>query len=133
MSSQVEYSSLGPLAQATGSAPSSAGDAGRAEVIRTDEARTVVGATGSLAGEGAEANSDRAQERARALAQRLVDDIVKPFARLEVSRDEDSGRFVYKTIDERTGEVIRTWPAEPVVHLLGAAEAIEALGVVRCV
>lgn len=69
---------------------------------------------------------DPAEQRARELAQKLVDDVVKPYVKLEVTRNEESGNFSYKTVDERTGEVLREWPPEKLMDEVGA-DAVAAL------
>lgn len=37
--------------------------------------------------------------------------------RLVIEEDETTGRFIYKTLDRRTGEVIRQLPREEVLRL----------------
>lgn len=74
-----------------------------------------------------------AGERAQELAQKLVDDVLKPHVKLEVSRSESSGNFTYRTIDDRTGEVLREWPQEQLVEELGDEDALSALFVDRSV
>lgn len=41
--------------------------------------------------------------------------------RLVIEEDQVSGTFVYKTLDRRTGEVVRQLPREEVVRLKDAA------------
>ena len=37
---------------------------------------------------------------------------------LKISQDEASGRFVYKTVDDKTGEVVRQFPPEEILNFI---------------
>lgn len=37
---------------------------------------------------------------------------------LKVSQDSESGRFVYKSVDDRTGEVVRQFPPEEILNFI---------------
>jgi hypothetical protein len=37
---------------------------------------------------------------------------------LEISQDGDTGRFIYKTVDDKTGEVVRQFPPEEVLNFI---------------
>ena len=39
-------------------------------------------------------------------------------ARLSIDRDEDAGSFVYRILDDRSGELIRQFPQEEMLQLL---------------
>lgn len=39
-------------------------------------------------------------------------------ARLQIDREEDAGRFIYKLQNLETGEVVRQWPPENYVDLI---------------
>lgn len=41
--------------------------------------------------------------------------------RLVIEQDEDSGAFIYKTVDRRTGETLQILPREDVLKLKNAA------------
>ncbi len=47
----------------------------------------------------------------------------QPYLRIE--QDQESGRFIYKSVDQETGEVVREWPEEEV------RRALKALGSLR--
>lgn len=36
--------------------------------------------------------------------------------RLSISRDAETGTFIYRSIDRRTGEVVRQWPVESMLQ-----------------
>ncbi len=72
-----------------------------------------------------------ADERARDLARQLVEDALKPYAKLQISKDEDSGQFIYTTIDSRNGEVIRQWPREELLGRLDRPQDADGLVVDR--
>ena len=42
--------------------------------------------------------------------------------RLVIEEDQSSGTFVYKTLDRRTGEIVRQFPREQVVRLKDTAD-----------
>lgn len=42
--------------------------------------------------------------------------------RLVIEQDEDSGTFIYKTVDRRTGETLQVLPREDVLKLKHAAD-----------
>jgi len=48
-------------------------------------------------------------------------------ARLTIEHDQDSGKFIYKTIDRETGEVIKQWPREEVLKAISAYQAASGL------
>ncbi len=74
---------------------------------------------------------DAAAERARELAQQLVDDALKPFAKLQITRDEASDRFIYTTIDSRSGEIIQQFPREELLNALASPQDAEGVVVDR--
>lgn len=37
---------------------------------------------------------------------------------LKISQDSDSGRFVYKSVDDETGEVVRQFPPEEILNFI---------------
>ncbi len=54
----------------------------------------------------------------------LLDDFVpsgvggKAATSLEISQDSETGRFIYKRIDDETGEVVRQFPPEEVLNFI---------------
>lgn len=47
--------------------------------------------------------------------------------RLAIEKDQETGKFVYKTIDRETGEVIRQWPREKMLEAIGHFRTAEGL------
>ncbi len=39
-------------------------------------------------------------------------------ARLSIEKDETTGKYIYKTIDPETGEVVKQWPREDVLKAI---------------
>lgn len=68
-----------------------------------------------------------ADSRAREIAARLAGEAPRPDAKLEVVDDADAGLFVYRTVDRRTGEVLRQWPIEEVLRLRSYLRELEGL------
>lgn len=46
---------------------------------------------------------------------------------IRVSRDEESGRFVYKSVDIASGEVVRQFPPEEMLRLVRAVREVAGL------
>lgn len=121
------------VAGTTASAASEAVSASAEAQASTRERPNTGSAEGEDAG-AAEARADAddaAEERARELAQQLVDDALKPFAKLQITRDENSDRFIYTTIDSRNGEIIQQFPREELLNALASPQDAEGLVVDR--
>ncbi len=50
-----------------------------------------------------------------------------PEGRLQIDRDEESGMFVYKTIDPNTGEVLRQYPTDEMLRYISYHRKSEGL------
>lgn len=50
-------------------------------------------------------------------------------ARLQVEVDPDTRAFVYKTVDNKTGDVIRQWPTEQILGLFKVMRELAGLTV----
>ena len=74
------------------------------------------------AAEGPAAHVIRAMER---VLERLSPELTK--SRLSISRDDETGKFVYRSIDTDTGEVIRQWPDEEMLRLTTYLREFEGL------
>ncbi len=86
--------------RAKGSAANEVKDARDAEPAQTDPVVT-----------------DRVANEARALFNKLTSGGMRPYAKLSIEADEKTGEVVYKTIDSRSGEVIRQWPREEILAI----------------
>lgn len=47
--------------------------------------------------------------------------------KLTIEKDRETGKFVYKTVDRETGEVIRQWPREKMLEAIGHFREAEGL------
>ncbi len=47
--------------------------------------------------------------------------------RLEIEKDSQTGRFIYKSIDAKTGELKRQFPAEEILRLLQFFHELDGL------
>lgn len=59
----------------------------------------------------------------------LLADTLPPDARLVIEHDQAANRFVYKSVDRETGEVLRQWPPEEVMRKLAYLREISGLTV----
>jgi uncharacterized FlaG/YvyC family protein len=57
-------------------------------------------------------------EAARQLLERLDAARAAAQSKLRIERNDETGEFIYKTIDRETGEVIEQWPEEKVLNML---------------
>ena len=68
-------------------------------------------------------------------AERVLNDVLEesrpPNSRLAIEIDEPTGRFVYKAINNDSGETIRQYPQEEVLRLLARFREIEGLSINR--
>lgn len=64
-----------------------------------------------------------------ALAEELERYVPKDFpaGRLQIDRHEDSGMFVYKTVDPATGEVLRQYPTDEMLRYISYHRKSEGL------
>lgn len=64
-----------------------------------------------------------------ALAKELERYVPKDFpaGRLQIDHDEDSGMFVYKTVDPATGEVLRQYPTDEMLRYISYHRSQEGL------
>ncbi|MCG8443333.1 MAG: flagellar protein FlaG [Caulobacterales bacterium] len=74
---------------------------------------------------------DRVRRKAQELFDRLTDGAMRPYARLSLDKDEETGTPIYKVIDSRNGDVIRQWPLEEALAIARSFNESEGLVVDR--
>jgi len=80
-----------------------------------------VQAAGQTAADESVKERDSALARVeKALSEAFGSDFVN--LRLEVAKDEESGRFVYKAVNKETGQVERQFPSEEMLRILSTFE-----------
>ncbi|MFQ5533287.1 MAG: flagellar protein FlaG [Sphingomonadales bacterium] len=57
----------------------------------------------------------------------FLDEIKGPETRLNIDRDEETGQFVYQSIDRETGEVQRQFPPEEILKRIATFREIQGL------
>lgn len=74
-------------------------------------------------------SADKLPEDPVARAEKVINDVVSELLgrKLRINRDEDSGRFVYQSIDRDTGDVLRQFPPEEILEILGKFRAPEGI------
>lgn len=50
-----------------------------------------------------------------------------PTTKLRIDKDDDTGRFVYKSVDAESGEVIKQFPPETILELISQYRSLEGL------
>lgn len=105
-------------------APSTSGNASPSGQANPAEAR-----------QKSNASSQKGQdplEKAAQRLQKLIDetqDVQQENVKLEINLDEDSGRFVYQSINRDSGEIIKQFPPEDLLDILSKFREIEGLAV----
>jgi uncharacterized FlaG/YvyC family protein len=78
------------------------------------------------AAQDAQTNPHSAQELEDALNERLAK-LLRSNVRVRVEIDKGTGDFVYKSIDKKTGEVDRQWPADSMLRMLAFFKELDGL------
>lgn len=73
-----------------------------------------------------ERGGDSAKQLEQALNER-ISQFLSTNTRLQIDRDHDTGRFVYKAIDSQTGELKTQFPAEEVLRMLAFFKELDGL------
>jgi len=48
-------------------------------------------------------------------------------SKLQIEQDEETGTFIYRSIDPETGEVLKQWPSEDILHLRASLRELQGL------
>jgi len=70
--------------------------------------------------------ADTSEERRAALEKAIVSERKEPSGRLIIERDQETGKYVQKVIDPKSGKVLKQWPEEKFLEL--ARQMGEAYG-----
>ena len=68
-------------------------------------------------------------EKVAASIQTLLPDSFTNDTKLSIDRDEDTGLFIYRTVDRRSGEVVRQFPPEDILKYIVSVRKAEGLAV----
>lgn len=52
-----------------------------------------------------------------------------PQTRLVIEVDPDTRRFIYKSVDARSGELVRQWPAEQILGMIKVMRSLSGIAV----
>lgn len=50
-----------------------------------------------------------------------------PETELRIDKDDETGRFIYKSVDKESGEVIKQFPPETILELISQYRSLEGL------
>lgn len=64
-----------------------------------------------------------------ALNAALPQSLLPPQTRLIIEVDPDTRRFVYKSVDAKTGELVRQWPNEQILGMIRVMRSLSGLAV----
>ena len=107
--------------------PADSGAAG--ESVRPDEAVNIKVVSSSASPQLADEKKDPLVKAAELLEQFMPTEDTAPNTRLRIDRDESSGNFIYQSIDEESGEVIRQFPTEEILKVLSFYRELEGIAV----
>lgn len=63
-------------------------------------------------------------------AAEIIDEFVPddgPDTKLRIDKDDDTGRFIYKSVDKESGEVVKQFPPETILELISQYRSLEGL------
>jgi flagellar protein FlaG len=70
---------------------------------------------------------DQRVEVMQAAVEKLIKKSLPSNSRLQILQDQDTGEYIYRSIDPSTGEVIRQWPPEQLLALREDLKTMEGL------
>lgn len=76
---------------------------------------------------GAEVINDPFEQAAGVLEEFIPEFEQIPNTRLRIDKDDETGRFVYYSVDDESGEVVRQFPPENILKFLSYYRGLEGL------
>ena len=70
---------------------------------------------------------DRRVAALQQAVERLVRESMPSNARLQIDQDEDSGTFIYRSVNPDTGEIIAQWPPEQLLKLRASLRELDGM------
>ena len=58
---------------------------------------------------------------------KLIKKSLPPNSKLQITQDESTGTYVYRSIDRDTGEVLKQWPSEQLLALREYLKEMEGM------
>ncbi|PWE17574.1 hypothetical protein DDZ18_07845 [Marinicauda salina] len=71
------------------------------------------------------ADPGRVREQIEAIEELRMEFEALPQSRLQIEREDESGRFVYRFLDQETGEIVRQWPPEDYLELMNYLRSLQ--------
>lgn len=99
------------------------------ETVRSSETVNVQNVSLNSPQKPVEESDDPLEKAARIVEKYLPDEDSAPNTKLRIDRDESSGNFIYQSVDEISGEVIRQFPSEEILKFLSFYRELEGLAV----
>lgn len=115
------------LRQSTSRGPGSDSvERGTTEVAPPQPAAPVTGFSGNTIDKLAEETErDPLEQAAEAIEEFIPEFEQVPNTRLRIDKDDETGRFVYYSIDDESGEVLRQFPPENILKFLSYYRGLE--------
>ena len=99
------------------------------ESARPNEIQNLKVVSSSASAELTDDKKDPLVKAAELVEQFLPEEDTAPNTKLRIDRDEDSGNFIYQSVDEDSGEVIRQFPSEEILKMLSFYRELEGIAV----
>jgi flagellar protein FlaG len=94
--------------------------------LRDTQAAVQVAAKSAQADGQSQSKDGTEKDLENAINERVAK-LLRSNIRMSVELDEGTGDFVYKSIDKKTGEVDRQWPAESILRMLAFFRELDGL------
>lgn len=99
------------------------------ETVRPSETVYVQDISVKAPPKSVEESDDPLEKAAKIVEKYLPNEDSVPNTKLRIDRDESSGNFIYQSVDEISGEVIRQFPSEEILKVLSFYRELEGLAV----
>ena len=70
---------------------------------------------------------DQRVEVLRGAVEKLIEKSLPTNSKLQIDQDKETGTFIYRSVDPKTGEVIQQWPSEKLLALRDYLKQMEGV------
>jgi flagellar protein FlaG len=77
--------------------------------------------------EATELPQDKRLAKLQEAMSKLIKQSLPSDSKLQIDQDEETGTFIYRSVDADTGEVLKQWPSEEILRLREALRDMEGL------
>jgi flagellar protein FlaG len=59
--------------------------------------------------------------------EKLIKQSLPPNSKLQIEQDQNTGTFIYRSVDRDTGEVLKQWPSEKMLQMRDFLKELEGV------